>query len=119
MFDQQFMVVASEKQCRVMTLPSQNCIFKQQITDTDYVIKAEIINLKGESVGGLPIITHLSIQNCGCLPNMSICLIPGLHVPIHGVVHLFAGWWMRMNMHVIHSFVLPWLRTVDVPLNSN
>lgn len=47
-FEQQFIVVASEKQCRVMTLPSQTCIFKQQITDTDYVIKAEIINLKGE-----------------------------------------------------------------------
>lgn len=49
-YDQQFIVVASEKQCRVMTLPSQNCIYKQQITDTDYVIKAEIINLKGEWV---------------------------------------------------------------------
>lgn len=48
MFDQQFIVVASEKQCRVMILPSQNCIYRQQITDTDYVIKAEIINLKGE-----------------------------------------------------------------------
>lgn len=47
-YDNQFIVVASEKQCRVMTLPSQNCIYKQQITDTDYVIKAEIINLKGE-----------------------------------------------------------------------
>lgn len=51
MFDQQFIVVASEKQCRVITLPSQNCIFRQQITDTDYVIKAEIINLKGELEG--------------------------------------------------------------------
>lgn len=68
-YDQQFVVVASEKQCRVMTLPSQNCIFKQQITDTDYVIKAEIINLKGECVWlGLGMmrpseIIHLSIRS--------------------------------------------------------
>ena len=62
-FDQQFIVVASEKQCRVMTLPSQNCLFKQQITDTDYVIKAEIINLKGEwgaSLAGTPLFVVLS-----------------------------------------------------------
>lgn len=50
-FDQQFIVVASEKQCRVMSLPTQTCVYKQQITDTDYVIKAEIINLKGEWSG--------------------------------------------------------------------
>lgn len=46
--DQQYIVITSEKQGRVVALPSQNCLYKQQISETDYVIKAEIINLKGE-----------------------------------------------------------------------
>lgn len=51
--DRQFMVVTSEKTARVIALPSQNCVYRQQITDTDYVVKAEIISLKGmiERVG--------------------------------------------------------------------
>lgn len=45
--DRQFMVITSEKTARVIALPSQNCVYRQQITDTDYVVKAEIISLKG------------------------------------------------------------------------
>lgn len=46
--DRQFIVITSEKQARVVALPSQNCVYRQQIADTDYVIKAEIISFKGE-----------------------------------------------------------------------
>lgn len=46
--DRQFMVITSEKQCRVVALPSQNCVYRIQITETDYVVKAEIISLKGK-----------------------------------------------------------------------
>lgn len=51
--DRQFMVITSEKTARVLALPSQNCVYRQQITDTDYVVKAEIISLKG-TVQGWP-----------------------------------------------------------------
>lgn len=46
--DRQFVVIASEKQARVVALPSQNCVYRQQIVDTDFVVKAEIVSLKGE-----------------------------------------------------------------------
>ncbi|XP_054270678.1 syntaxin-binding protein 5-like isoform X8 [Macrosteles quadrilineatus] len=44
--DRQFVVLVSEKQARVVALPSQNCVYRQQLADTDFVVKAEIISLK-------------------------------------------------------------------------
>ncbi|XP_046747129.1 syntaxin-binding protein 5 isoform X4 [Diprion similis] len=44
--DRQFVVLTSEKQARVVALPSQTCMYKQQLADTDFVIKAEITSLK-------------------------------------------------------------------------
>ncbi|XP_031627051.1 syntaxin-binding protein 5 isoform X7 [Contarinia nasturtii] len=44
--DRQFIAITSEKTARVIALPSQNCVYRQQIADTDYVVKAEIISLK-------------------------------------------------------------------------
>lgn len=48
--DRQFIAITSEKTARVIALPSQNCVYRQQIADTDYVVKAEIISLKGNVV---------------------------------------------------------------------
>lgn len=45
--DRQFVVMASEKQARVVALPSQTCVYRQQIADSDFVVKAEIISIKG------------------------------------------------------------------------
>ena len=45
--DRQFVVIASEKQARVVALPSQNCVYRQQLVDTDFVVKAEIVTMKG------------------------------------------------------------------------
>lgn len=45
--DRQFMVITSEKQCRIVALPSQNCVYRLQITDTDFVVRAEIVSMKG------------------------------------------------------------------------
>lgn len=45
--DRQFVVLASEKQARVVALPSQNCLYRQQLAETHIVIKAEITTLKG------------------------------------------------------------------------
>jgi hypothetical protein len=45
--DRQFVVLASEKQARVVALPSQNCIYRQQLAESHIVIKAEVTSLKG------------------------------------------------------------------------
>ncbi|XP_069961372.1 syntaxin-binding protein 5 isoform X5 [Cherax quadricarinatus] len=44
--DRQFVVIASEKVARVVALPSQNCVYKQIITEVSFVVKAEIIQIK-------------------------------------------------------------------------
>uniref|UniRef100_A0A1B6CQ53 V-SNARE coiled-coil homology domain-containing protein n=1 Tax=Clastoptera arizonana TaxID=38151 RepID=A0A1B6CQ53_9HEMI len=44
--DRQFVALISEKQARVVALPSQNCVYRQQLADPDFVVKAEIISLK-------------------------------------------------------------------------
>lgn len=49
--DKQFVVFASEKQARVVALPSQTCIYRQQICDADFVVKAEVISMKGKLFG--------------------------------------------------------------------
>ena len=45
--DKQFIVFCSEKVARVVALPSQNCVYKQIITEVSFVVKAEIIQMKG------------------------------------------------------------------------
>nr|XP_024214843.1 syntaxin-binding protein 5 isoform X3 [Halyomorpha halys] len=47
--DRQFVAIVSEKQAMVAALPSHNVVYRQQITEADFVVKAEIISLK-ESV---------------------------------------------------------------------
>ncbi|XP_076224179.1 syntaxin-binding protein tomosyn isoform X3 [Nomia melanderi] len=44
--DRQFVVLVSEKQARVLALPSQNCLYRQQLAETHIVIKAEITTIK-------------------------------------------------------------------------
>ncbi|XP_011698609.1 PREDICTED: syntaxin-binding protein 5 isoform X3 [Wasmannia auropunctata] len=44
--DRQFVMLASEKQARVVALPSQNCVYRQQLAETHIVIKAEVTSLK-------------------------------------------------------------------------
>ncbi|XP_058838806.1 syntaxin-binding protein 5 [Topomyia yanbarensis] len=44
--DRQFIVIASENQAGVFALPSQNCVYKKTIVDSDFVVKAEIISMK-------------------------------------------------------------------------
>jgi syntaxin-binding protein 5 len=46
--DRQFVVLVSEKHARVVALPSQNCVYRQQLADTNFVVKSEIISLKGK-----------------------------------------------------------------------
>ncbi|XP_043507460.1 syntaxin-binding protein 5 isoform X5 [Frieseomelitta varia] len=44
--DRQFVVLTSEKQARVVALPSQNCLYRQQLAETHIVIKAEFTTIK-------------------------------------------------------------------------
>ncbi|XP_073980721.1 syntaxin-binding protein tomosyn isoform X8 [Rhodnius prolixus] len=44
--DRQFVVIVSEKQAIVAALPSYNVVYRQQITEDGFVVKAEIICLK-------------------------------------------------------------------------
>ncbi|XP_050443126.1 syntaxin-binding protein 5 isoform X2 [Adelges cooleyi] len=44
--DRQFVTIVSEKQARVVALPSQNCVYKHQIADADFVVKSEVVSVK-------------------------------------------------------------------------
>lgn len=80
--DRQFIAITSEKAARVIALPSQNCVYRQQIADTDYVVKAEIISLKGNVFYGalatspvlnvelFPISFFLAVFVCAFLPPL-------------------------------------------------
>lgn len=48
LLDRQFVVMASEKQARVVALPSQTCVYRQQLADADFVVKAEVISMRGK-----------------------------------------------------------------------
>ncbi|XP_065169293.1 syntaxin-binding protein 5 isoform X4 [Atheta coriaria] len=44
--DKQYLVIVSEKQARVVGLPSQICNYRQQIADSDFVVKAETVTMR-------------------------------------------------------------------------
>uniref|UniRef100_A0A8D0GLL5 Syntaxin-binding protein 5 n=1 Tax=Sphenodon punctatus TaxID=8508 RepID=A0A8D0GLL5_SPHPU len=43
--ENQYAVICSEKQAKVISLPSQNCIYKQNITETSFVLREDIVAL--------------------------------------------------------------------------
>ncbi|XP_075053568.1 syntaxin-binding protein 5-like isoform X8 [Mixophyes fleayi] len=43
--DHQFAVVCSEKQAKVFSLPSQTCLYVHNITETSFLLKAEVVNM--------------------------------------------------------------------------
>ncbi|XP_045467451.1 syntaxin-binding protein 5 isoform X3 [Harmonia axyridis] len=76
--DRQFVIITSEKQARVVALPSQTCIYRQQITDGDFVVKAETITFK-DSVCLICYISngHLATYSLPSLrPLMDIDFLP-------------------------------------------
>lgn len=44
--DRQFVIICSEKQARVISLPSQTCAYKVKITEVSFVVRAEIVSLR-------------------------------------------------------------------------
>ncbi|XP_069462934.1 syntaxin-binding protein 5 isoform X5 [Ambystoma mexicanum] len=43
--ENQYAVICSEKQAKVITLPSQNCIHKHNITETSFVLRGDIVTM--------------------------------------------------------------------------
>ncbi|XP_003498999.1 syntaxin-binding protein 5 isoform X4 [Cricetulus griseus] len=41
----QYAVICSEKQAKVISLPTQNCVYKQNITETSFVLRGDIVAL--------------------------------------------------------------------------
>lgn len=44
--DKQFVVICSEKQARVISLPSQQCPYKTRITESSFVVRADVVTLR-------------------------------------------------------------------------
>ncbi|XP_063812916.1 syntaxin-binding protein 5-like isoform X3 [Pseudophryne corroboree] len=45
MSDHQFAVVCSEKQAKVFSLPSQTCLYVHNITETSFLLQADVVNM--------------------------------------------------------------------------
>uniref|UniRef100_A0A672QQE9 Syntaxin-binding protein 5-like n=1 Tax=Sinocyclocheilus grahami TaxID=75366 RepID=A0A672QQE9_SINGR len=43
--ENQYAVVCSEKQAKVISLPSQTCVFKHSITETSFVLRADVVQM--------------------------------------------------------------------------
>ncbi|XP_073788670.1 syntaxin-binding protein 5a isoform X5 [Danio rerio] len=43
--ENQYAVVCSEKQAKVVILPSQTCVFKHNITETSFVLRADVVQM--------------------------------------------------------------------------
>ncbi|XP_078618414.1 syntaxin-binding protein 5-like isoform X11 [Branchiostoma floridae x Branchiostoma japonicum] len=68
--DRQFVVICSEKQAKVISLPSQTCAYKLNITETSFVCKADVVSIaKHQSkVGHSTNLTKKKVR------NDSVCL---------------------------------------------
>ncbi|XP_075252173.1 syntaxin-binding protein 5-like isoform X2 [Convolutriloba macropyga] len=45
--DRQFLVLASDKEAKVISLPSHNVVFRQRLTETSYIVRADPIIISG------------------------------------------------------------------------
>lgn len=43
--ENQYAVVCSEKQAKVISLPSQTCIYKHSITETSFILRADVVQM--------------------------------------------------------------------------
>ncbi|MEE6475036.1 hypothetical protein FKM82_010587 [Ascaphus truei] len=47
--ENQYAVICSEKQAKVISLPSQNCIYKHNITETSFVLRGDIVAMSNST----------------------------------------------------------------------
>lgn len=104
--DRQFIAITSEKSARVIALPSQNCVYRQQIADTDYVVKAEIISFKGKariSIICSWIITTSTNWQLLIAFEFQIAFVLFVISPpvvwLHTVCQVFGHWWTSIFCH--------------------
>lgn len=45
--DAQFAVLCSEKQAKVVAMPSHACVYKHNITETSFVLRADVVQMAG------------------------------------------------------------------------
>lgn len=43
--ENQYAVVCSEKQAKVVSLPSQVCVYKHNITETSFILRADVVQM--------------------------------------------------------------------------
>lgn len=43
--ENQYAVVCSEKQAKILSLPSQTCIYKHSITETSFILRADVVQM--------------------------------------------------------------------------
>ncbi|XP_062857991.1 syntaxin-binding protein 5a isoform X1 [Trichomycterus rosablanca] len=74
----QYMVVCSEKQAKVIALPSQNCIHKHNITETSFVLRADVVYMSsGNCVACFCANGHImTLSLPGLRPLMDVNYLP-------------------------------------------
>ena len=50
MRDSQFVVMVSEKQIRIINLPTQQCAYKATLTETSFAVRADVVYMKSAGI---------------------------------------------------------------------
>ncbi|KAL0967771.1 hypothetical protein UPYG_G00256690 [Umbra pygmaea] len=76
--ESQYAVVVSEKQAKVIALPSQNCIFKHSITENSFVLRADVVQMNlGNCVACFCANGHIMILSLpGLRPLLDVNYLP-------------------------------------------
>ncbi|KAK8397093.1 hypothetical protein O3P69_004633 [Scylla paramamosain] len=81
--DRQFVVIASEKVAWLVSLSTQNCVFKQILTDVFFVVNADMVTIKGLQCPGVgqrfnvgdPGAVWHRVQSQNVMPEYNIVLV--------------------------------------------
>uniref|UniRef100_A0A3B4A2X7 Syntaxin-binding protein 5-like n=1 Tax=Periophthalmus magnuspinnatus TaxID=409849 RepID=A0A3B4A2X7_9GOBI len=76
--ESQYVVVCSEKQAKVMSLPSQTCIYKHSITETSFILRADVVHMsQGPCVACFCANGHImTLSLPGLRPLMDVNYLP-------------------------------------------
>uniref|UniRef100_A0A671X0R5 Syntaxin-binding protein 5-like n=1 Tax=Sparus aurata TaxID=8175 RepID=A0A671X0R5_SPAAU len=76
--ESQYAVVCSEKQAKVISLPSQTCIYKHSITETSFILRADVVQMsQGACVACFCANGHImTLSVPGLRPLMDVNYLP-------------------------------------------
>uniref|UniRef100_H2VCU7 Syntaxin-binding protein 5-like n=1 Tax=Takifugu rubripes TaxID=31033 RepID=H2VCU7_TAKRU len=76
--ESQYAVICSEKQAKVMSLPSQACIYKHNITETSFILRADVVQMsQGACVACFCANGHImTLSVPGLRPLMDVNYLP-------------------------------------------